>query len=217
MHDAYLAKIKAFEGFTPQAKWDYAQHSNGYGTKALFAGERIDQVEAERRFREEISQAREIVERHARGLDEGTKAALTSLTFNAGTAWISSGLGDAIRRGDLTEARERFVLYHKAQGEVLPGLVRRRLAEAEWIGRPLDTVAQAATAAATATGSAMTVSTDAAQMASDSNTAPGDGPGSPFASNDAMLDWDFILRWVDWLLTESVAGKSDSRDQQTEA
>ena len=38
--------------------------------------------------------------------DEGTKAALTSLTFNAGDKWARSGLGAALRQGDI-EARAR--------------------------------------------------------------------------------------------------------------
>ena len=134
MHHSYLAAIKSFEGFTPKAQWDYAQFSNGYGTKALYAGEAITPDEAERRFAEEIAAARAIVEKHAPGWDEGTKAALTSLTFNAGTRWISSGLGEAVRNKDIEAVKERFLQYTKAGGEVLPGLVRRRLAEFDWIG-----------------------------------------------------------------------------------
>ena len=134
MHHSYLDAIKSFEGFTPKAQWDYAQFSNGYGTKALYAGEAISPEEAERRFAAEIAAARSIVEKHAAGWDEGTKAALTSLTFNAGTRWVTSGLGDAVRSQDIEAVRERFLQYTKAGGEVLPGLVRRRLAEFDWIG-----------------------------------------------------------------------------------
>lgn len=135
MNATYLDAIRQFEGFTPKAQWDYAQHTNGYGTKALFAGEVIDKAEADRRFQAEIAQARQIVERHAPGADEGTKAALTSLTFNAGDRWTRSGLGEALRSGDLDSARALFVQYNKAGGEVLPGLAARRLAEAAWIGQ----------------------------------------------------------------------------------
>ena len=136
MHSFYLDAIRKFEGYTPQASWDYAQFSNGYGTKALYPGEVIDKAEAERRFKAEVGDARRIVEKHAPHVDEGTKAALTSLTYNAGTAWISSGLGDAVRRGDLDQVREIFQKYNKAGGEVLPGLVSRRAQEALWIGNP---------------------------------------------------------------------------------
>ncbi len=134
MHSFYLDAIRNFEGYTPQASWDYAQFSNGYGTRAKFAGEVIGPAEAERRFQSEISAARSIVEKAAPHLDDGTKAALTSLTYNAGTSWIGSGLGDAVRRGDLDAVRDIFKQYNKAGGEVLPGLVSRRAQEALWIG-----------------------------------------------------------------------------------
>ncbi len=136
MHSFYLDAIRNFEGYTPQASWDYAQFSNGYGTRAKFAGEVIDRVEAEHRFRSEVSAARSIVEKAAGHMDEGTKAALTSLTYNAGSSWIGSGLGDAVRRGDLDAVRDIFQQYNKAGGEVLPGLVNRRAQEALWIGNP---------------------------------------------------------------------------------
>ena len=147
MHSFYLDAIRNFEGYTPQASWDYAQFSNGYGTKARHDGERIDRIEAETRFRAEIEEARAIVERHAGNWDEGTRAALTSLTFNTGTRWISSGLGEAVRNGDPALLRERFFAYHKARGDVLPGLVERRLAELEWIGSPTAPPAAGAEAA----------------------------------------------------------------------
>jgi len=130
----FLDAVKAFEGFTQKSSWDYAQHTNGFGTKALYPGEQISIEEANRRFLAEIEQARSFVEKHAQGWDEGTKAALTSLTFNAGTRWATSGLGDAVRRFDIDSVRSQFLEYTKAGGAVLPGLVKRRLSEVTWIG-----------------------------------------------------------------------------------
>lgn len=152
----YLDAIKGFEGFTPRAKWDYAQSSNGYGTKALYEGEVIDRAEAERRFKAEIKAAYDIVERFAPNLDDGSKAALTSLTYNAGTAWTKSGLGNAIRSGDIETAKTIFQQYNKAGGEVLAGLQSRRNAEMAWFNPaasaapPADVLAASATPAATA-------------------------------------------------------------------
>lgn len=140
-HDL-LAAVKSFEGFSAQAKWDFAQHSNGYGTRARAPGEVIDVKEAEFRLVMELKSASDLVEKFAPSLDEGTKAALTSLTFNAGTKWMSDGLGQAIRRGDLDAARSIFVEYNKAGGKILPGLVARRQAEVKWIGSNLDAGAQ---------------------------------------------------------------------------
>ncbi len=134
MQIAFMDAIKTFEGFKAQADWDYAQYSNGYGTKAQFPGEVINKSQADQRFRGEISKAQQIVDAQLPNLDEGTRAAMTSLTFNAGTAWVNAGLGDALRAGDLETARSIFQQYNKAGGQVLPGLVERRTIEASWIG-----------------------------------------------------------------------------------
>lgn len=131
----YADAIKSFEGFTARSVWDYAQASNGYGTKAKYLGEVIDQAEAEKRFKSEIAGAQALVEQFAPHLDDGSKAALTSLTYNAGTAWMKSGLGQAVGAGDLDSAQKIFLTYNKAGGEVLPGLVKRRLAEVTWFGQ----------------------------------------------------------------------------------
>ena len=145
LSDRYLNAIKAFEGFTPRATADYKQMSNGFGTKARFAGETITVVEAERRFRTEIEAAEKLVDHFAPGLDEGTKAALTSLTYNAGPSWMRSGLGELIKRGSLEEAAEKITEYNRAGGKTLSGLMSRRLQEAAWMGRGVSsssTVAQ---------------------------------------------------------------------------
>ncbi len=74
MNSPFLNAIRAFEGFTPQAQWDYAQFSNGYGTRAKYAGEVIDKAEADRRFEAAVTNARSVVEKHAsarRRRDEG--------------------------------------------------------------------------------------------------------------------------------------------------
>lgn len=129
-----LEAIRRFEGFREQARWDYAQHTNGYGTRALHPGEVIDKPEAERRFAAEIDRAMRAVERFAPGLDQGSLAALTSLTFNAGPGWMRSGLGDAVKAGDLDGAREILMQYVHAGGQRLAGLVARREIEAQWLG-----------------------------------------------------------------------------------
>ena len=67
-------------------------------------------------------------------LDPGKKAALTSLTYNAGPKWMQSGLGQAVKAGDWNTAKQRFLQYNKADGQTLPGLVKRRMAEASWLG-----------------------------------------------------------------------------------
>jgi len=131
--DLYGA-IKGFEGFNPRAYGDYKQHSVGYGTRATSPTEVISREEADRRLRAEVNAARGIVDKFAPNLPPGVRAALTSLTFNAGDDWTRAGLGEAIRSGNMDAARERFLQYTKAGGQDLPGLIERRRKEAEWFG-----------------------------------------------------------------------------------
>ncbi len=161
----FLDAIKQFEGFAARAQWDYAQHSNGYGTRARYPGEVIDRAEAERRFQAEIANAAAFVDTIAPNLDAGSRAALTSLTYNAGNAWTKGELGKAIASGDLDKAREIFVKYNKAGGEVLDGLTKRRVAEAEWIG----------SAGATVAGPAAALTAAANVAANLTSTSVGDG------------------------------------------
>lgn len=139
----YLDDIKGFEGYTPKAQWDYKQNSIGYGTKAKHPGEVIDQDEANRRLITELSEARSNVDKFAPNTPEGAKSALTSLTYNAGPSWMQAGLGEAVQSGDLDTAQQRFRQYNRAGGEVLPGLVSRRNAEAQWFdeggAKPIQT------------------------------------------------------------------------------
>lgn len=132
--DDFEQTVKRFEGYAPRASWDYKQHSNGWGTRARYPGEAIDQAEAQRRLDEELSKAHGAVRSFAPNLDAGTTKALTDLTFNAGTKWQTSGLGAAIKAGDLDKARNLYQQYVKAGGETLPGLVERRKVGANWIG-----------------------------------------------------------------------------------
>ena len=130
----YLDAITGFEGFTPKATWDYKQWSNGYGTRARFPGEVISQAEAKRRYQQELEAANRQVKSLGVALDPGKEAALTDLTYNAGSKWMSSGLGQAVKAGDWNTAKQRFLQYNKAGGRTLPGLVKRRMAGASWLG-----------------------------------------------------------------------------------
>jgi lysozyme len=137
----YLDGIKQFEGYSPTAQWDYKQNSSGYGTKARPGDENIppDQLKAvyEQRFHDEVAKAAVHVDSVNPNLPPGAKAALTSLTYNAGPGWSQSGLGELVRNGDLAGAATKLLEYNKAGGEVNPGLVARRAQEAAWLsGQP---------------------------------------------------------------------------------
>lgn len=134
----YLDAIKGFEGYAPNASWDYKQYSSGYGTKVQPGDENIpvDQRKAvfEQRFQDEIGKAAASVDAFNPNLPPGVRAALTSLTYNAGPGWQKSGLGQAIQSGDMDAARNIFLQYNKAGGKENAGLVARREKEAGWWG-----------------------------------------------------------------------------------
>ena len=128
----YLDAIKKFEGYAPTASWDYKQHSNGYGTRAQYPGETIDRDTAEQRFQAEIAKAAGYVDAIAPNAPPGARAALVSLTYNAGPGWTNAGLGELVKAGNWDAASQRLQEYNKAGGQVLPGLQTRRAAEASW-------------------------------------------------------------------------------------
>ena len=133
-------EIKRFEGFSPKAKWDYKQNSNGYGTRASFTGEAIDKATAETRLDAELQKASDFVDSVNPNLPAGVKKALTSLTYNAGGEWANAGLGQSIRSGDFETAKRQFVQYNKAGGETNEGLVARRNKEVRWFDQPDEQV-----------------------------------------------------------------------------
>lgn len=140
----YLSAIKSFEGFAPTASWDYKQYSNGYGTKAAFPGETIDRDTAEQRFNTELGKAASYVDRSFPRLPDNKRAALASLTYNAGPGWINSGLGAAVRQGDWQDASNRFLQYNKADGKFNQGLADRRAKESAWLNDETPTPMAAA-------------------------------------------------------------------------
>jgi lysozyme len=155
----YLDAIKGFEGYAATPSWDYKQSSSGYGTKAQAGDENIppDQLKAihEQRFQKETDNAAASVDSFNPNLPPGVRAALTSLTYNSGPHWQQSGLGAAIQAGDMDKAKELFLQYNKAGGEVNPGLVSRRQQEVAWFGGGLPTAQRVASAAAGSPSSAI--------------------------------------------------------------
>lgn len=128
-----------FSGKIAQDKsvWDYKQHSVGFGTRSK-PGEVIDRAEADRRFAEEWGKAQAEVDKFKPGLPEGPRAALTSLTYNAGSQWMREGLGRAIQEGNKEKAKQYFMAYVNAGGKPNPGLKARRARELEWFDHLTD-------------------------------------------------------------------------------
>ena len=125
--------VKSFEGpFIPKAKWDYAQYTNGFGTKASYLGEPITVPEAERRLKVELQESINRVLSIAKvTLNNNQLAALASLDFNSGSIIKYKKMVAAINCSNFNEAANQFLDINKTTtGEVLPGLTKRRKAEA---------------------------------------------------------------------------------------
>jgi GH24 family phage-related lysozyme (muramidase) len=129
-----VKEVKVLEGFREKPYWDFKQHTVGYGTRARSPDEKVTEEEADKRLRDELGRSANVVDQLNPNLPAGTRNALISLTFNAGSGWTQSGLGRKIQEGDIEGAKENFVQYNKAGGEVNPGLVSRRAKEASWWG-----------------------------------------------------------------------------------
>lgn len=130
------AFVKEFEGYNPKAFNDYKQISIGYGTRARPGEKVISREEAERRLAAELGSSRQRVERHVQKhgyqLSEKQLDALTSFDYNTGR------LEQLTAKGTRTPEviAKQMLLYNKAGGKVLPGLVRRRKAESSLFQSP---------------------------------------------------------------------------------
>jgi lysozyme len=128
--------VKEFEGYNPKAFSDYKQTSIGYGTRAKPGETVISRQEAERRLADELANSRRRVESHAQrhGYQFSQKQvdALTSFDYNTGRLEQLTAKGT--RQPE--EIGQKILLYNKAGGNVLPGLVRRRKAESSLFQSP---------------------------------------------------------------------------------
>lgn len=133
---AGLALIKHFEGFRPAPYQDVAgKWTIGYG-HLLRAGEHLASLtaaQAEQLLRRDLRQAEQAVARliHAR-LNQQQFDALVSFTFNLGAGALQrSTLRAKLNRREYDEISAEFEKWIWAGGRKWPGLLRRRMAEAD--------------------------------------------------------------------------------------
>ena len=136
--------IKSVEGFSAKPYFDYAQYTVGYGTKcpdekyATYMASGIPKSEAEALLREEIGRIendlnQKLLDKYNLTVTQHQFDALVSFSYNIGTGWVTydSSLRNAIlRNADANELVYAFGLYCTADGKYLPGLITRRLCEA---------------------------------------------------------------------------------------
>jgi GH24 family phage-related lysozyme (muramidase) len=128
--------IAGFEGFAENAYDDYGQLTIGFGTPATSADQTITKEDAMKELSKEVMKFRTIVleakEEFGYDWSENQIDALTSFAFNLGQGNFNKLLtGDeGGLRGD-EEISEMILEYNTAGGKVLPGLTKRRQAEAD--------------------------------------------------------------------------------------
>ncbi len=136
--------IKEVEGFSPQPYYDYNQYTVGYGTKCPsekyfeYKSNGIPKREAEALLREELTDIEDtinqkFIDKYNLTFTQSQFDALVSFSYNIGTGWVT--YDSSLRNAILNNANENdlvyaFGLYCTAGGKYLPGLVTRRLCEA---------------------------------------------------------------------------------------
>ena len=129
-----IALIKQFEGLRTCAYLDAAGiWTIGYGHTGdeVRSGLRIDVAQAEALLRQDLHVAEEAVRALVtQPLAQASFDALTSFVFNVGAAAFGgSTLLRKLNAGDVEGAAAEFERWRYAGGRVLPGLLRRRIAE----------------------------------------------------------------------------------------
>jgi GH24 family phage-related lysozyme (muramidase) len=139
MSEEGLALIREFEGFRATAYRDAVGvwtigfgHTAMAGPPDVTAGQRITRAEAEEILAQDVSRFAGDVARMIRvPLTDAQFSALVSFAYNVGPgAFRGSSVLKAVNSGDFAAVPRRLALWTRAGGRVLPGLIRRRAAEA---------------------------------------------------------------------------------------
>ena len=133
------ALCRRFEGFYPRP---YLCPANvptiGYGstryedgTKVSLTDPPVTRERAESLLQFELAHCRKAVVKYCPGVGDGTSAALIDFVYNLGAGRLAgSTLRKRVNAGDLDGARTEIMRWVRGGGKVLPGLVKRRAAEA---------------------------------------------------------------------------------------
>lgn len=150
VNDAALNLIKEFEGLRLEAyKCSAGVWTIGYGTTAAAnvgikpkAGMKITEAEADWYLEKAVTKfADKIAPMFTRPINENQFGAFVSLAYNIGpTAFSKSSALRHFNNGDLDKAASSILLWNKAGGKVLKGLIRRREAERSLFIRPVPIV-----------------------------------------------------------------------------
>ena len=143
--DALIEIIKKEEGFSAKPYCDYSQYTVGYGTRCPddmleeYQENGISEKEAETLLRNSLTfyeneVNKKFLDKYNLSLAQHQFDALVTFTYNCGGSWLSETSGtfhNVVKNGTTgSELIRAFSLWCSAGGSILPGLVRRRLCEA---------------------------------------------------------------------------------------
>lgn len=127
--------IKQHEGLRLEAyRCPAGIYTIGYGhTAGVRRGDVIDERRAEQLLADDLKKFEGVVSRECPGVNQNQFDALVSFTFNLGeTNLRKSTLLKCVKANpDNQNIYTEFLRWNKSKGEVLPGLIRRRKAEAD--------------------------------------------------------------------------------------
>lgn len=127
--------IKQFESLRLEAyRCPAGIYTVGYGhTAGVRRGDVIDERRAEQLLADDLKKFEAVVNRECPGVNQNQFDALVSFTFNLGeTNLRKSTLLKCVKANpNNPNIRTEFLRWNRSKGEVLPGLIRRRKAEAD--------------------------------------------------------------------------------------
>lgn len=148
INDATVDLVKTFEGFRAEAyKCPAGVWTIGYGTTASAgvgispaAGMKVSQAEAEGYLKKGLEKFSEEITPYIKApINDNEFGAFLSLAYNIGsTAFRRSTALSKFNAGDKQGAANAILLWNKAGGKVLKGLVRRREAEKKLFLTPVE-------------------------------------------------------------------------------
>lgn len=142
--DECIDMLKAFEGFCAKPYWDYSQYTIGYGTVCpsehydRYVAEGISEEEAEQLLRSFLTGMCNVInsfaDQNGITLTQQQFDALVLFTYNCGSGWMRDSEGmfkNAVVQGKTgNDFIFAIVRWCVAGDDILEGLVRRRLSEA---------------------------------------------------------------------------------------
>jgi len=126
--------VKAFEGCVLTAYQDIAGIWTigwGHTGKDVYEGLVWTQDQADEMIEHDLAEAGTLLNMYSPGLPLGAQQALTDFIFNLGGAnYRNSTLRQLVNAGNWVAAKVEILKWDHSGGHVIPGLLRRRQAEA---------------------------------------------------------------------------------------